>query len=150
MRWIASADWAVYDAGADTLNAVAPGGQVVGLLGETTLLRYFRDVLGQRPDMRITPADSEEARFAAIERGLAAGEPVYITRDLPGAAARYSLDASGPLIAVSPKAQPGPAPDGEPMGAGIVLAESHHRDAPDARRFRDTRATGVDGFGADR
>ncbi len=109
--------------GADALNVVSPGGQVVGLLGETTLLRYFRDVLGQRPDMRVTPADGEEARFAAIERGLAAGDPMYITRDLPGAATRYSLDASGPLIAVSPKAQPGPAPDGEPMGAGISLVD---------------------------
>ncbi len=117
-----SADWAVYDAGADALmNAVAPGGRVVGLLGETTLLRYFRDVLRARPDVAVTPADSEEARFAAIERGLAAGEPVYITRDLPGAAARYSLDASGPLIAVSPKAQPAPAPDGEPIGASVMM-----------------------------
>ena len=50
--------------------------------------------------------------------------PVYLTRDLPGAAVRYSLDAAGPLIAVSPKAMPGPAPAGREMGAGIVLVDA--------------------------
>ena len=96
--------WGVYDLGADMIAAVAPGGQVIGLLGETTLVRYFRDVLGQRPDVAVVPADAEAARFAAVDAALAAGRPAYLTRDLPGAASRYSLDAAGPLIAVSPKA----------------------------------------------
>ena len=118
-----SRSWGVYDYGEDMLANVAPGGRVVGLLGETTLLRYFRDVLGQRPDVTVVPADAEPARFAVVDAALAAGIPVYLTRDLPGAAPRYSLDAAGPLIAVSPKAQPAAAPAGQPVGAGIVLAD---------------------------
>ena len=119
-----SRDWGVYDHGQDMLAHVATGGQVVGLLGETTLLRYFRDVLGQRPDVMATPADAEPARLAAVDAALAAGRPVYLTRDLPGAAARYSLDAAGPLIAVSPKAQPASVAAGQTFGVGIVLVDA--------------------------
>ncbi len=115
--------WSVYDYGQDMLDSAAPGGRVVGLLGETTLLRYFRDVLGQRPDVTVVPADAEPARFTAVDQALAAGIPVYLTRDLPGASARYSLDAAGPLIAVSPKAKPAAAPAGEPVGAGVLLTD---------------------------
>ena len=117
-------NWGVYDLGADMLASVAPGGQVIGLLGETTLVRYFRDVLGQRPDVEVVAADAEAARFAAVDAALAAGKPVYLTRDLPGAAGRYSLDAAGPLIAVAAKATPGPVPTGQPVGAGILLADA--------------------------
>ncbi len=117
-------EWGVYDYGQDIISHVARDGTVVGLLGETTLVRYFRDVLGQRPDVQVIPADAETARFATVDAALAAGLPVYLTRDLPGAAGRYSLDAAGPLIAVSPKATPGPAPAGRELGAGIVLVDA--------------------------
>ena len=116
--------WDVYDLGADMIASVAPGGQVIGLLGETTLVRYFRDVLGQRPDVAVVAADAEAARFAAVDAALAAGKPVYLTRDLPGAAGRYSLDAAGPLIAVAAKATPGPVPTGQPVGADVVLVDA--------------------------
>jgi hypothetical protein len=117
-------NWGVYDLGADMLASVAPGGRVIGLLGETTLVRYFRDVLGQRQDVEVVAADAEAARFAAVDAALAAGKLVYLTRDLPGAAGRYSLDAAGPLIAVAAKATPGPVPTGQPVGAGILLADA--------------------------
>ena len=110
----------------------------MGLLGETTLVRYFRDVLGQRADLRVTPADAEPARYAAIEAALAAGRPVYLTRDLPGAAARYSLDAAGPLIAVSPKAAPTAAPAGQPIGAGVILVAGR-ADVRETRAGRSVR-----------
>jgi 4-amino-4-deoxy-L-arabinose transferase-like glycosyltransferase len=116
--------WRVYDLGADMLASVAPGGRVIGLLGETTLVRYFRDVLGQRQDVEVVAADAEAARFAAVDAALAAGKPVFLTRDLPGAAGRYSLDAAGPLIAVAAKATPGPVPTGKSVGAGILLADA--------------------------
>ncbi len=119
-----SRDWRVYDLGQDMLASSAAGGQVVGLLGETTLVRYFRDVLGQRGDVTVVPADAEATRFAAVEAALARGWPVYLTRDLPGAAARYSMDAAGPLIAVSLKAQPAPPPAGQALAAGIVLTDA--------------------------
>jgi hypothetical protein len=119
-----SQDWQIYDYGADMLAHVAPGGRVVGLGGEITLLRYFRDVLGQRSDLQVTRADDEAGRRQAVEQGLAQGVPVYLTRDLPGAAARYSLGSAGPLIRVAPKAQPAGAAAGQPIGAGVVLVES--------------------------
>jgi hypothetical protein len=119
-----SRQWDTYEYGQDILEQTSSGGRIVGLLGETTLVRYFRDVLGRRPDVQVTPADAEAARYDAVDRALAGGEAVYLTRDLPGAGARYSLDAAGPLIAVSPKATPGPAPTGQPLGAGILLADS--------------------------
>ncbi len=115
--------WEVYDYGQEMLAAVAPAGRVVGLLGETTLLRYFRDVLGRRPDVIVIPADREADRFAAVDAALATAAPVYLTRELPGAAARYSLDAAGPLIAVSMKAQPTAPPQGQPVAPGIVLVD---------------------------
>ncbi len=118
-----SAAWGVYDQGQDMIAAIAPGGRMIGLLGETTLMRYFRDVLGQRRDVEVVPADAEAARLAAVDAALAAGKPVYLTRDLPGAAARYSLDAAGPLIAVSVKAAPASPPAGQPVGDGIALVD---------------------------
>lgn len=118
-----SAAWGVYDTGQDMLAHVAANGRVVGLLGETTLLRYFRDVLGQRGDVTVIPADREAERLAAVDAALAGNVAVYLTRDLPGAAARYSLDAAGPLIAVSPKAGPTAAPAGRPVAPGILLAD---------------------------
>ena len=106
------------------LASVAPGGQVIGLLGETTLVRYFRDVLGQRPDVEVVAADAEPARYAAVDAALAAGKPVYLTRPLAGASDRYSLDAAGPLIAVAAKATPKSVPTGQPVGADVVLVEA--------------------------
>lgn len=117
-----SRQWSTYEYGQDLLEQALPGGRIVGLLGETTLVRYFRDVLGQRPDIQVTPADAEAARYDAVDRALASGEAVYLTRDLPGASARYSLDAAGPLIAVSAKAAPRSAPEGQLLGAGILFA----------------------------
>lgn len=118
-----SRKWDVYDYGQDMLTAVAPGGRIVGLLGETTLIRYFRDVLGRRTDVTVVPADREADRFAAVDAALAAGVPVYLTRDLPGAAGRYSLDAAGPLIAVSRKAAPTAPAGGRPAAADILLSD---------------------------
>jgi hypothetical protein len=71
----------------------------------------------------VVPADREADRFAAVDAALAAGAPVYLTRDLPGAAGRYSLDTAGPLIVVGPKAQPTAPPPGRPVAPNIVLAD---------------------------
>ncbi len=139
--------WDVYDYGQDMLAAIAPSGRVVGLLGETTLLRYFRDVLSRRADVIVIPADREADRFAAVDAALAEAAPVYLTRELPDAAARYSLDAAGPLIAVSPKAQPSAAPPGQAIAAGIVLvdvkAEVRHTHTGTAVRVTPTWAASV-------
>ena len=116
------------------LASVAPGGQVIGLLGETTLVRYFRDVLGQRPDVEVVAADAEAARFAAVDAALAAGKPVYLTRDLPGAAGRYSLDAAGPLIAVAAEGNARTCPDRTAGRRGHSPGRCPDGGAPSARR----------------
>ncbi|MBC8448792.1 MAG: DUF2723 domain-containing protein [Chloroflexi bacterium] len=104
-----SQDWAVHDVGRDVLAQPLPqGATVVGLLGETTLLRYFQHTEGLRPDVVAVAADAEEDRHAAIGAALAAGKLVYITRPLAGAPARYSLAAVGPLVRVWPKGQAQP------------------------------------------
>lgn len=117
-----SDDWQVYDSGRLMVDAAEPGSRIIGLGGEVTLVRYFRDVFGERGDLQVTRADPEAERGAAVEAALSAGEMVYVTRDLPGIAQRYSLDAAGPLVRVSPKAQAGAAPvGGQPMGPLTLL-----------------------------
>ena len=74
-----SDDWQVYDQGRDMLDSAARGGRIVGLGGEVTLVRYFRDVLGERPDVQVTRADAETDRLAAVEKALAQDEAVYLT-----------------------------------------------------------------------
>jgi len=133
-----SDDRQVYEQGRDMIESAAERGRIVGLGGEITLVRYFRDVLGERPDLQVTRADGEEERAAAVALALGQGEPVYLTRDLPGAAQRYSLDAAGPLVRVSAKATPGPPPEGgQPVGAGVVLLRGEvQAGRPNARAAR--------------
>jgi hypothetical protein len=41
--------------------------------------------------------------LAAVEQSLSQGKAVYLTRELPGVAKRWSLSAVGPLIKVNPE-----------------------------------------------
>ncbi len=128
-------DWQAYDLGRDMVDSAAQGGRIVGLGGEVTLVRYFRDVLGERPDLQVTRADDEGGRLAAVEAALAQGEPAYLTRDLPGIAQRFSLDAAGPLVRVSPKAQPTiPPGGGQAMGLGVTLLDAQVAPLPGHQR----------------
>ncbi|MFQ5614055.1 MAG: DUF2723 domain-containing protein, partial [Anaerolineae bacterium] len=111
--------WAVHDYGLDVLSQpLPPEAAVVGILGEMTLLRYFQETAGLRPDLQTVAADREPARLAAVERLLAGGKTVFLTRPLPGAAERWSLSALGPLVQV--RAQPLAAP---PEGITLVGAQ---------------------------
>jgi hypothetical protein len=73
----------------------------VGILGEMTLLRYFQQTENRRPDIETITADLESDRLAVVEDLLAKGKTVYLTRPLPGASERWSLNAVGPLIRVA-------------------------------------------------
>ncbi len=95
-----SSAWSVHDYGRDMLDSVAPDGTVVGILGEMTLLRYFQQTEGIRPDVRTIAADREDERLAAIAEGVAAAHPTYTTRPVTGLAEQFSLSAEGPLIRV--------------------------------------------------
>jgi len=97
--------WAVHDYGLDML--AQPRSQepsaVVGILGEMTLLRYFQQTENRRPDVETVAADREKARLEIVEKLLAQNKTIYLTRELPGAADRWSLSAVGPLIRVDPE-----------------------------------------------
>lgn len=96
--------WAVHDYGIDMLRQpLPPNAAVVGLVGEMTLLRYFQQTETIRPDLTPINADREADRLATVESLLAANRPVYLTRELPGAAEKWSLGAAGPLIQVNPR-----------------------------------------------
>lgn len=99
-------NWQVHDYGIDLLRQpLDPAEQpvIIGLLGEMTLIRYFQQTEGLRPDLETIAADKETARWTAIERALAAGKTVYLTRELAGLPQRYALDAVGPLLRIEPE-----------------------------------------------
>ncbi len=121
-----SDDWAVYDYGLDLMRQpLESNAAVVGILGEITLVRYFQATEGLRPDLLPIAADREAERLATVTRLLDEGRAVYLTRELPGAPARWSLSAVGPLIRVNPqptlKAPDTPFLVGTPLTAEIAL-----------------------------
>lgn len=96
-----SEKWEAHDYGIDILSLpLEEDAVVVGILGEMTLLRYFQETEGLRPEITTVAADRESARLEAVEQQLAAGHPVYLTRPLPGAEESWHLSALGPLIRV--------------------------------------------------
>ena len=103
-------NWNAYNCGRAILALpLPPQSTVIGLLGETTLLRYFQLAEGLRPDVELITADAEAARLAAVDQAMAAGKSVYVTREMPGLAERYSLTSEGPLVRVWPAGEAAPA-----------------------------------------
>ena len=112
LRWLAedrSHDWAVHDQGLAWLQAPQQDGAVVGILGETVLLKYFQVSQGLRPDVQLFPADDQQVRLDTVRWLVGKGTPTYLTRPLAGAPERFALDAAGPLIHVSALAQTAPS-----------------------------------------
>jgi len=106
--------WGVHDYGRDMLASVVPDGTVIGILGEMTLLRYFQQTAGVRPDVKTIAADRDNARLAAIAAGVETAHPTYTTRPVAGLAEQFSLSAEGPLIRVWPAGGiPGDGPSGQ-------------------------------------
>ncbi len=96
--------WRIHDYGLDMIQQPLPkNSAIVGIVGEMTLWRYFQQTENQRPDVQTVAADLETERLATIEKLLAEGKSVYLTRELAGAAQRWSLSAVGPLIQINPK-----------------------------------------------
>jgi hypothetical protein len=89
---------------------------------------------GLRPDVRLIDADREDERLAVIEAELAAGRAVFVTRELPGLAERYSLSAAGPLVRVWPAGAAEASPlDQNPalaLGAALRLEGFELRQIP--------------------
>ena len=96
-------NWNALNCGLAMLDqALPPQSTIIGLQGEITLLRYLQMDRGLRPDVQLMDIDREDQRLAAVEAEMAAGRPVFVTRELPGLAERYSLSAAGPLVRVWP------------------------------------------------
>ncbi len=94
--------WIVHDYGEHLLRQELPYGRsaLIGLGGEVTLIRYFQETTGRRPDVETIWADDEAARREAVEAALAQGRAVYLTRPLPGLAGEHTLDAVVGLVEV--------------------------------------------------
>jgi hypothetical protein len=97
-----SQQWTVHDHGLYVLDQPLPANStIVGLLGETTLLRYFQETVGRRTDVETVAADLETDRREAVEEALAQGRAVFVTRPLPGLAGAHSLSGVTGLIDVA-------------------------------------------------
>ncbi|MDT8304650.1 MAG: DUF2723 domain-containing protein, partial [Anaerolineae bacterium] len=64
-------------------------------------LYYLQQAEGYRPDLHITVLPDEAAYRAELGARLAAGQPVYLARFLPGLEGQYHLRSAGPLLEVS-------------------------------------------------
>jgi hypothetical protein len=119
--------WEVYDYGVDVLSQpLEDDAAIVGILGEITLLNYFQETEGLRPDLLTTAADTEEERLAVVRDYMDQGRPVYLTRPLRGVEEEFHLSSLGPLIRVRQRPAAVPArPDhtlSVPFGEAILLA----------------------------
>ena len=110
----------VYALGASMVSsAEGEGAVVVGLLGESTLMRYFQEIYHLNPTASVIAADPEEERLRVVKEALGEGRPVYLTRSLPGLPDHYRLWAQGSLIRVWDSPPPEIAPE-RPVGVEVV------------------------------
>lgn len=68
-------------------------------------LYYLQQAEMLRPDLDIVLLPDEAAYRAELSRRLAAGQPVYLARFLPGLEGAYHLNSVGPLLSVAEKGQ---------------------------------------------
>jgi hypothetical protein len=120
-----SGDWAAHDAAVAMASVdFPPGSRVIGLEGEVTALKYMQAARGLGAEAEALAADDEEARGTLIRDGVAAGLPVYITRELPSIESQYSFGGEGALVRVWPRgvaAPPAPQhPLDEPFADGAL------------------------------
>lgn len=122
-----SHDWAVHDYAVDMAKVDFPAGsRVIGLEGEMSALKYMQQAQGLGNAAKAVVADDPGRRRKAVAAGLAAGAPVYLTRELEGIADQYSFTGEGPLVRVWPRGQaqagqPAFARDDAMAGGRLVL-----------------------------
>jgi len=137
--------WEVYDYGVDMLSQpLEDNAVVVGILGEITLLNYFQQTEGIRPDLVTIPADAEEERLAMVRAQMESGQSVYLTRPLSGVEELYHLFSLGPLIRVSDRPAALPSEPSHalavPLGEAILLSgyDAELRDTHNGQQLRVT------------
>lgn len=77
-------------------------------------LYYRQQAEGVRPDLDIVVLPDEDAYRAELDARLAAGQTVYLARQLPGLSGSYHLRSAGPLVEVSPRPLEEPPPEAMP------------------------------------
>lgn len=82
-----------------------PNSQLIGLEGEISALTYMQraEGLAQNATGIIARGGDESARVERIRAAVAAGESVYLTREVPGIGSTFSFSGEGPLIRVWPR-----------------------------------------------
>lgn len=139
IRWLEqdrSSTWAVHRLGQSWMSTPPPGSAVVGILGETTLMRYFQVVHAIGPDVDLIAADDEVLRLQTVRWLGDRGRATYITRPLSGVPDTLTLDAADQLIRVSAPDDPVPAEGALEITPGLRLLgwqwtvlEDHERSA---------------------
>jgi hypothetical protein len=99
-------DWTRHDQ-ARLMAAVdfPPGSRILGIEGEMTAIRYMQVAEGRARHAQPIAADDPARRLALLEETVAAGVPVYLTREVAGIDARYSFSGEGALVRVWPRGQ---------------------------------------------
>ncbi len=132
-----SRKWEVHDYGVDMLSQpLDEDAVIVGILGEMTLLNYFQQTEGLRPELVTIPADREDERLAVVRTQMEAGHPVYLTRPLHGVEEEYHLSSLGPLIRVCER--PAAIPDTPSRSLSVPFSQAILLSGYDAH-LRDTR-----------
>ncbi len=80
---------------------LASGAAVLADSEKIAPLYYLQQIEGLRPDLDIMVLPDEAAYRAELDARLAAGQPVYLARYLPGLEGVYHLRSAGPLLEVS-------------------------------------------------
>jgi hypothetical protein len=94
--------WEQYHWGQYVLSLPLPSGSVILADSEKIApLYYLTTVEKVRPDVQAMVLGDEDAYRAELNRRVAAGQPVFLARYLPGLAGQYRLRSLGPLVQVS-------------------------------------------------
>ena len=82
-----------------------PQSRVIGIVGEVTALKYMQRSDGLGLNALPVAADDPDTRRTLVAEEMAAGHPVFLTRELAGIENEYSFTGSGPLVRVWPRGQ---------------------------------------------
>ncbi|MEM7532721.1 MAG: DUF2723 domain-containing protein, partial [Chloroflexota bacterium] len=97
-------NWAIHDyAVAMAKVDYPPSSHVIGIEGEMVALQYMQRAEGLGLNAQTVVADDPMMRAEVIAEKVAAGVPVYITREVEGIETRYSFSGAGPLVRVWPR-----------------------------------------------
>jgi hypothetical protein len=108
--------WDVHEYGRDILSQpLEDNAEIVGILGEITLLNYFQQTEALRPDLATIAADTAEERLAVVTSEMAQGHAVYLTRPLSRVDELYHLSSEGPLIRLQAGSLPQPPEPSHPL-----------------------------------